>query len=246
LPQPIEHAFARSQVLALEANPTSIEAIRAALAQSFYAPPDQLRSHLPQDIYRRAEQAARRYQLPLEVVHQMRPATLGMALAMAEAEKNGFDSKLGLDVYLAKRAQNEGKRIVELESMMEQAQLINRLSAGVQVAMLDATLQEIGSGELRNRTNELFDAWQTGNRDWLLELTQRDNQHLASVMAEEFRGKIYTKRNLNMTRKVERLLKGRETGFVAVGTAHLLGESGLVEQLARKGYLTRRVDTLER
>jgi uncharacterized protein YbaP (TraB family) len=130
--------------------------------------------------------------------------------------------------------------------MTQQAQLLNHLSPSVQVAMLDATLNDIVSGELRNQTNELFDAWQTGNGDWLLELTERDNQHVASVMADEFRGKVYTNRNLKMTRKVERMLKGREICFVAVGTAHLLGPSGLVEQLSRKGYDVRRVDTLDR
>jgi uncharacterized protein YbaP (TraB family) len=41
---------------------------------------------------------------------------------------------------------------------------------------------------------------------------------------------------MEMTARIEQLLKGKETVFVVVGAAHLVSEKGIIELLRGKGY----------
>ena len=56
--------------------------------------------------------------------------------------------------------------------------------------------------------------------------------------AAEFEEKFIWSRHDAMVRKIEGYLgESRERHFIAVGSLHLAGERGLVEMLARRGYV---------
>jgi hypothetical protein len=48
-------------------------------------------------------------------------------------------------------------------------------------------------------------------------------------------------RNPHMADVVERFLKGQESAFVVVGTGHMVGRTGLVKLLEKRGYRVEQV-----
>jgi uncharacterized protein YbaP (TraB family) len=243
LPPAVESAFGRASRLALEIDPTDEEVAKDALQRMTYPARDALHRHVPAETFMRVKQASQRLGLDVNAMDRMRPGLASLALSSAQLEKDGYERELGLDRYLAKRAQREGKQVVQLETAAQQAQLLAQLPAATQRAMLTGTLARLRNRELTNRTNELMDAWATGNVDWMTELSKGDGVAITAKKPDTFTRRLYTRCNTQMAKKIGGMLKDSQTTFVAVGTMHLIGESGLVRQLGKKGYVVRRVDT---
>ena len=55
-------------------------------------------------------------------------------------------------------------------------------------------------------------------------------------LVDEYNTKLVTERNIAMTDKVEELLKGNKDVFYIVGSAHMIGEDGIVDLLQKRGY----------
>ena len=64
---------------------------------------------------------------------------------------------------------------------------------------------------------------------------------LPEKAAAEMRERLYDVRNREMAGKVIAMLAGADPTFIAVGAGHLLGDTGIVELLRRKGYAIRRL-----
>ena len=54
-------------------------------------------------------------------------------------------------------------------------------------------------------------------------------------MTEEYKKALVDTRNLNWIGKLTKMLETK-SGVVAVGCLHLVGETGLIKQLQKKGY----------
>jgi uncharacterized protein YbaP (TraB family) len=80
----------------------------------------------------------------------------------------------------------------------------------------------------------LLESWKSGDADGM-------EQMLMRIMKEDRRllpiyEIIYYERNRNMSSRIEGLLGTKDTYFVTVGAAHMIGEEGIVEILRKKGY----------
>ena len=56
------------------------------------------------------------------------------------------------------------------------------------------------------------------------------------VGSKSLEKKLLDDRNIAMTGKMDEYLKGRESVFVVVGAAHIIGDKGIAKQLRDKGY----------
>ena len=236
-----EAAFARSRVLALEADPTERSDATAAMARGLYTPPDTLAKHISPELYARLESMLPRVGLPLEFARAMKPYLLSMTIAMMEIQRLGYDPDLGLDMHFARRARAEGKRIVQLESMQEQISLFEDLPAETQEAMLRTALDGVSDGKLAPEVAELLAAWSTGNVEGIQRSVSRELEDLPEPAAKALYERLYDRRNHAMAEKVAGLLAGSEPCFVAVGAGHLIGATGIPELLRRQGFTVRRL-----
>jgi uncharacterized protein len=237
----VEQAFAASQVLALEADPTQPGAAIDGMANAAYKAPDNITRHISPELMAKVEQVLPQVGLPIEYARAMHPGMLAMTIAMLEIGRQGYDASLGLDIHLARRAKEQGKRIVELESLQEQLALLQSFSPALQAGMLDAAVQSVQNGALATELRDLVAAWRTGNAEGLLEQLQKDTEDLPPELAREYDDMLYTARNRGMADKVVAMLEGNAPTFVAVGAGHLLGPTGLVELLQAKGYKLRKL-----
>jgi hypothetical protein len=237
----VERAYSASRVLALEADPTDQSAVLVATQRSTYAPPDGLARHISPELMGQLKKALPAIGLPVEYAEMMRPELLAMTLAMMEVGRQGYDPSLGLDIYLARRAKQDGKRIVELESIAGQLALLGSFSPELQEAMLRSAVEGIASGSLSADVRDLVSAWRAGDEKRLWQLVNKELEELPPAQAQELREQLYDARNREMTEKIAAMLTGTEPTLVAVGVGHLLGDAGIVELLRKKGYTVHRL-----
>jgi uncharacterized protein YbaP (TraB family) len=233
-------AFDEADVLALEADPTDQASIMAAMAQALYTAPDTLERHIAPDLYQRVKTMLPASGIPLNYARRLRPHLLAMVLSMTEVQRLGYDPALGLDFHFASRATTAGKPIVQLESMAEQMALFNALPAETQEGMLRTTLDVIAQGRTQDELDELVAAWSKGDADAIMAAVLHEFEQLDERSAQALHTRLYDERNRAMADKVEAMLHGAKTHFVAIGAGHLVGSTGVTNLLARKGYTVRR------
>jgi uncharacterized protein YbaP (TraB family) len=236
-----QEAFARSAVLALEADPTDQGALMAAMSSGLYRPPDNLRAHVSPALFQRLENVLPRVGLPIEYAQGMKPYLLAMTVAMIEVQRQGYDAGMGLDVHFARLAKADAKPVVELESMAEQIELFAGLPMEVQEGMLQLALDGIEDGTMAQELEALMAAWAAGDAEAIHASTKRELDGLPQPVAAMLYERVYDGRNRRMAAKIEAFLASGQVHFVAVGAGHLTGESGLPVLLREKGFSVRRL-----
>lgn len=175
--------------------------------------------------------------LPPEALQRMEPWFAALTLTMAEMTAAGLDPALGLDKHLAQRATREGKRTAGLESPADQIRLFDGMKPGVQLAQLRDVVER--SDEIRSETEWLHQQWREGDVDALYWGMAAAMKARDPALYE----RINTQRNAAWVSRIKALLDapGDDDALVAVGTLHLLGAEGLVQQLAAAGYTVERL-----
>ena len=237
----VEAAFAASGALALEADPSDEAANSLAISASVYRPPDNLEQHISPELYRELAAKLPQIGLPLEYARALKPHLLAMTITMMQVQRLGYQPALGLDQHFAQRARRESKPIVELESMAQQMDMFESLSADVQEDMLRAALHAIGTHDLREEMEALVSAWMRGDAAGIERAVAREMESLEEASAYELQTRVYVSRNEAMAQKLRAILEQRTVHFVAVGAGHLTGESGLPALLAAMGFAVRRL-----
>lgn len=175
--------------------------------------------------------------LPLNALQRMEPWFAALTLTMAEMTAAGLDPALGLDKHLAQRATREGKRTAGLETPADQIRLFDGMKVGVQLAQLRDVVER--ADEIRSETEWLHRQWREGDVDALYWGMAAAMKARDPALYE----RINTQRNAAWVSRIKALLDapGEDDALVAVGTLHLLGAEGLVQQLAAAGYTVERL-----
>ncbi len=240
LAKPIEDAYRRAQVLVVEADATDQRAVQAALATARYAGSDNLEQNIQAETRTLLIKQLVQSGQSLEAVRSYRPWMVGMLLMVQEFSKLGYSPEYGIDLHFLRRAKDEGKVVVELESIAQQFALLNDLSADESDAFLRQTLLSIQRAEIQPMLKQLIAAWRAGDPDKLHAVMEKSFS--ADKVGKSIERKLLDLRNDDMTRRIDDLLKtGKKTHLVVVGAAHLTGPAGIINQLRSKGYRVRQL-----
>jgi uncharacterized protein YbaP (TraB family) len=228
----IEDAFSRSNVLAVEANVTDPDKLYFSkfIESVFYPGEDTLANHVSRATYELVTKEFDKYGLPAEILAKEKPWFLALTLTALELLKSGFEPQYGIDMHFLSKAGQ--KRIVEMESLEQQMDLLSKFSDPEQEAFLVHTIKELDT--LGRESDSLLQAWKAGDANALESIMAKgylEDRGMASV----YEKLIYT-RNRSMAAKVEELLQSKDTCFVVVGAGHMVGKRGIVELLRAKGY----------
>lgn len=80
----------------------------------------------------------------------------------------------------------------------------------------------------------MIDAWRHGSASTIDNLLNGSFESTPEL--EHLYELLITDRNIEMTTKIEDLLKGQKTYFVVLGAGHMVGDQGVVNFLTRRGY----------
>lgn len=162
-----------------------------------------------------------------------KPAPAAVMLAGVAMVRAGYSPDSGVDKALRRLVPDSAVR--ELETAEQQIRFIADLPDDVQVALLEATLDDMAElGHL----DKVVASWAAGDISGLEDVFVADllNEHPHAY-------EVFVRaRNLAWADAMEAELKKSGTDFVAVGALHLVGPDALPKLLADRGYTVRRID----
>jgi len=234
LNEKIENAFGQSEILVVEADINDIKKvdIPKLAERGFYPANDTLEKHVSPEIYEWVKKETGELGIPFELLNKQKPWFLALTIVALESLKLGFDPNLGIDKYFLSKA-GDGKKILELESLDYQFNLLSDFSDKDQELFLLYTLKDLKVME--QELGKLTQAWTSGDTKAIESILTRsisEDKRLSFIW-----GKLVYERNRKMASKIEDFLRTRETYFVVVGAGHLVGGQGIIETLKGKGYL---------
>ncbi|HEX6429329.1 MAG TPA: TraB/GumN family protein, partial [Niastella sp.] len=132
-----------------------------------------------------------------------------------------------VDAYLYNIARRQGKWVGGVEDIADQAGLLDDLVDKSDIDFLlagDSSYIKTASNSMMERMIELY--------------TNQDLRGIEAIMSSEspeHKDALLLKRNVKMARRIDSLTALR-TMFIAIGAAHLPGDSGVIHLLQQKGF----------
>lgn len=143
-----------------------------------------------------------------------------------------------VDAQLLQRAKVSKKTILEIEPILQKAQVLGGLSDSLQAAILADTVSCDGL-EYHAAMAKLFDLWCAGDKA-ALQSALADNLSQTPALQEEYTACL-SQRNSAMLDAATAHLESKQTVFFAVDVIHLLSEDGLLNTLENAGYTVKQV-----
>lgn len=231
LPSVIDTVYEDAEVLIMELDMDDLD---SAAAQQLFnqggvlRDGTTLRDLMGEELYLKAETAARAIDIPIDLLSQSEPWLAAITVEMMTLFRIGFNPALGIEMHMTSRAIDDGKPIEGLESIDEQMAFLDGLSLQAQREMLMQTLED--SASMATSIDELIRAWRYGDTGFLESgLLQSLAEH------EELNDALVTSRNRRWVSKIDDLLDERDDYLIIVGALHLVGDEGVPSLLAKKG-----------
>jgi len=232
LPKEVESAFAAAKVLAVEINiKNADEAKMMGLIQKYglYTGDDSLTRHLPKETQAALDDYCTRHNVPRTGMEKLKPWLVSISIAQMAWQQAGEDPSLGIDVHFLDESKPP-QRIDELETMESQFAIFAEATETEQQSMLASTLKR--GDDMKDLITRVQTAYTSGDPASLEKIMQEQDD----VGSKSLEKKLLDDRNVAMTAKIEDYLKGKESIFVVVGAAHIIGDKGIAKQLRDKGY----------
>ncbi|MBN1008680.1 TraB/GumN family protein [Amphritea pacifica] len=180
-------------------------------------------------LYQRIVRVWTQYGLPAEALERLRPSGIVITLTMLNLKQVGVDAQ-GIDDFYHSRATADGKPVAGLESVEQQIRLLSGMGAGDEEKFMRISLDELDqSGGI---INEMVAAWRGGRLADLEHLVIDDMRRESPA---SFRT-LMVDRNQQWLPQIDAMLRDRPVEFVLVGSGHLAGKEGLINQLQQRGY----------
>lgn len=160
---------------------------------------------------------------------RFKPQMVCLMISLQELNKLGLTAQ-GVEQYLGDKALLDGKTITELETIDEQIHYVATMGQGNETALILQTLEDIKT--LPNDLDTMSTAWRLGD---VQSLFNTGIQPMVENYPEVYRS-LLVERNNNWLPRIEQLIKQPDEKFILVGALHLIGEDGLLQQLAQRGY----------
>lgn len=228
----IEDAYRDAQILVFEVNLDSSQSPRIQqkiMMQAMAEEGKTLKEILSTETYERAAREIKEAGADISQFNMFEPWFFSVTLMALKVQKLGFDPSYGIDYYFFNKAKQDEKPVLSLETIDFQISLFDELNLAGQEAMVKQTLDEIDLME--EELEKMVAFWDAG-----------DTAQLEGMVLKSFKDypQIYDKflidRNNKWIDEIEPLLKNDKNSLIITGTAHLLGDKGVLSLLEEKGY----------
>jgi uncharacterized protein YbaP (TraB family) len=172
--------------------------------------------------------------LPLAALDGMETWLAAVTIDEATLASLGIAADAGVEPALEARARAQKKSVIGLETLKQQLQYFDMLPEADQVAMLEATLDDIGRA--REQTDKLIALWRAGD----IETIERDFAKEANASPRLMKV-LLTDRNARWADWIAGVMKRPGKVFFAVGAGHFGGQNGLLALLKARGLVAERV-----
>lgn len=225
----ITDAFSAADALVVELDDREFGRAGPLFAQAGKLPLGvSMRTVVGNGIYNDVRRLCHQMDLPRDTFENARPWFAGMSLTVIGLTKAGFNPNSGIDGALINEALRLRKSILGIETAAQQAELFASLTTAQEKAMLVDTLKQ--ASNVKSHMKDLQQAWLQGD------LPELDRLLNGNLMQQEGLGQhLLYKRNQDWAHKMSLLLNKPGRFFVAVGTAHLVGDQSAISILIKNG-----------
>lgn len=234
----IDAAIAESKELWLELPAmTDEEMMRVMMplvAQHGMSPGKPLSSRLTPKEFKSLQDAAKLAGLPIDMLAISRPWFAAIGISTSAITRAGYDPKSGVEEKL-KAAFGERKITAKgFETPEQQIKVLASMNEEEEMAFLRSTLQDYDQAAVE--LDKMVAYWSSGDLADLGKMMVDEMKVVSPALYEE----LLTKRNANWAVKIEDMLKGSGTVFIAVGAGHLIGPDSVQAKLKARGIEARR------
>ncbi len=235
----LEAAMAEAGELWLELPTTNANAMQAEMmvlvSRYGLSPADRLSKKLTADEIKTLDEAARLAGLSASHLDAFRPWFAALTISSAAITHAGYDPASGVDSRIEGVFRERGITPKGFETAEQQIKVFAGMSPEQELEYLRETMEEF-----RDAPVEL----DTMVRQWSAADTAGMEEMFVTEMKTEepdLYASLLVNRNANWVVKIEELLHGSGTIFVAVGAAHLIGPDSVLAMLQAKGVMAERV-----
>ena len=226
LPEPIDQCYKKSDYLVVEFNMNDIDPF-AIMKKAFYQDTNTLKGNVKPEIYKELQERFTKLGMGEAGYAKMKPWMAVMTVTQLQLMKGGFQSDAGIDMHYMTEAKNDNKEILQLETAEQQINLLNDELGSMQNEFVEYSLKDMDS--MSGNMDDMLDIWMRGDVKALEKLVIDDTKDMPE--SERFLDEFLNRRNDGMLKKIKEYLKTDKTYFVIVGSAHLIGDKGIVKML---------------
>lgn len=227
----IDAAFAASSELWVEETDDTDQAMVSQLINRYgLDPAHSLLEKLPGAQRQKLANAAQAVGVNLLQIDRARPWLAALQLDLAMLVQAGFDPNQGIDRNLRAAAKAAGKPINGFETTERQFHVFADLSPQDELEALAETLRDIDKGPAY--LTKLSNDWLSGDMAAIDNDVSVDMRQQSPSLYKA----VFLDRNAAWTKRIEQLLAGQGTIFIAVGCGHLAGSDSVIAMLQRDGY----------
>lgn len=245
LPDYVLNAFDGADCLAVEVDIKALaEDINLqvqALQPLLYTDGTTIEDHIPEKLYTKAVTVLEKLNSYSPMMDYYYPIFWSSLVDSLLYEKLGFHSELGVDLYLLERAYDANKEILEVESAAMQYNMLAGFSDELQVFLLKSSIETCADmTAAKAEMNDLLDLWMSGDEQAFAAYLSEEDDDMTpeeALLYEEYNREMIEERNRTMTDYAETALKSDKEVFLCVGAAHIVGEGGVAQLLAQRGYI---------
>ncbi|WP_348943709.1 TraB/GumN family protein [Chitinibacter sp. FCG-7] len=236
LPGPqTRQALQQSDVIALELNladPATITQIMALSKRGAGRVPAQFLPRLKAQLNKNC--------LPLELIGQQHPSLLFSSIMLTDARHDGIEPAFGSEIMLLGLAQGSNKPVIALETPKEQMGAMLGEGDKILPEQFEAGLALLESGQGRAQVVKMVDVW---NRSDLavFENYRQWCQCVETAADRAMMKRINDDRNVVIAQRIAQQYRQGQTMFIAVGSLHMVGKTGLPSLLKQHGFTVERV-----
>ena len=234
LPPAVAREFKQSRSLTIEAG-MDLSNLAALANRMIYTDGRDLPGVAGDELFKRTAALVVGLGLPEPIARMFKPWAMALLLSAPQQDPTGI-----LDYVLARMAQEQGKTVLELESMDEQASVFESMSEEDQVALLRHAVNNYE--RLPQLMERLIQGYLRRDLSALSRISQESGGggEEAKRLYGEFARRLIYERNTRMAERMEPQL-GQGGAFVAIGALHLHGDRGVLSELERRGWRVTRV-----
>ncbi len=250
LPDYFEKAYSDSDMLLFEIDMSnlfsSITADTKFLTDMVYADGTTIKDHISSETYTTLVDILKENGMYNSMYDYYKPLMWESLLENIVISKADLNSANGVDITLTNRAKNDGKEIGEVESTEFQMSMFNNFSDELIELMLAQYAEENAIDKQVEEIKALYDKWKNGtmtaedtsdDTDFDINDLTEEQQELL----EEYNSAMLTDRNSGMTEKLISYMKGDKTVMLVVGSAHFLGDDGIISLLQQQGITVTKI-----
>ncbi len=232
LPEAYDRAYQKSAVVVLETDAQAMQQPQfqqKMMAAMIYQDGRNLKQVLSEDTFKALSQHMTARGIPLDQMLLFKPGMISMTLSVVELQRLGQTAK-GVDHFFGTRAKQDGKSLGQLETVEQQITFLATMGKGREDDMIMYTLRDLA--DLPTILSEMKTAWRAGD---MAALEKSSLQEMQDAFPEIYKT-LLVDRNNDWMPQIEALLMSEPVEFVLVGSLHLAGDDGVLQQLRSRGY----------